>query len=346
MSGGTFPESVEVVRSRVVEALLASRRPLITGHVGMDGDSLGSAVALWHALRSTGGEPLIATNEPIPRIFEFLVPEGSVRVVRSSAHASDLLESGDLFVVLDNNAWSRLGFFESPARTSAVRVLCLDHHPAEEPFCADHLLDLAAASTGLVVYDLLEPLGAPLTREIAEAIYTSVVNDTGWFRHRNTDQRALSTCAALVAAGADPTRIDHEINHRETLMRSRLRARFLKTLRLESEGRLGFGHVTQEMLAAEGAAAEDTEDFIEHVRSLEGVALAVLLREEPDHTVKLSLRSRPGRSALRVARAFGGGGHEMAAGAVHPGPLQAALEELLHAMEAEVERPEGGLASA
>jgi phosphoesterase RecJ-like protein len=304
----------------------------------MDGDSLGSAVALWHALRALEKDPLIVINESVPRVFEFLVPEEAVRVVSSTEEAGHALSKRDLLVVVDNNAWSRLGYLEGPARTGELRVLCIDHHPSSELLVPDHLIDLEAAATGLMIHDLLESLGVALTVEMADAVYTSVVNDTGWFRNGNTDERALATCARLVAAGASPVRIDHEVNHRETMTRKRLLAVFLGTLNRVADGRLATGYVTAAMLAESGAAAEDTEDFIEHVRTLEGVRIAAFLREEPGGEVKLSLRTTAGCSALNIARVFGGGGHVPAAGAVHAGPLSAALEELEGAMRAELQR--------
>lgn len=324
---------------RVADALLEARRILLTGHVGMDGDSLGSAMALWHGLRSAGRELLVAAGEPVPKVFSFLARKEAVHVMQGPGDAWELARWADLLVILDNNSWERLGWLEAPARAGAVRCAVVDHHPCPQPLCELHLLDRAAAATGLIVHDLLEHLGVSPTPAIAEALYTTVVNDTGWFRHSNTDARTLRVCRRLLEAGARPERIDRNVNHRESLPRKRLEARFLETLSLELEGRAAVGEVRRSMLEETGTTSEDSEAFIEHVRSLEGIRLALLLREEPGGRIKVSLRSCDGCSALRIAEGLGGGGHERAAGASVPGRLPDVRRRVLEAARLELEGP-------
>ena len=144
-----------------------------------------------------------------------------------------------------------------------------------------------------------------------------------------------------MAAGARPSRIDEAMNYRETLARKRLLGLFLATIVVDPRG-FGVGHVTRTMMEETGTGREDTEDLVNHVRSLAGMRLAAFVREEEDGSARLSFRSRQGPSARRVALQFGGGGHEQAAGGGHPGPLAAAIADVTAALVAELERVDGG----
>ena len=329
-------EPQTLIRARVLAALTRARRPVITGHVGMDGDALGSAYALWHGLSSMGATPRVLVNEAPARVFEFIVPEGSTVLLQSEAQAREELATSDLLIVVDNNERKRLGHLAEPSREAPM--ICIDHHPAERLLCDDHWVDTAAAATGVMVYELLAALGLSIDAPIATCIYTAIVNDTGWFRHENTDERAMRTAERAIAAGARPSSINRSINHRETVQRKKLLARFLSTLEVTADGACAFGHTTAAMLRETGTEAEDTEAFVEHVRSLEGVRMGAYLREQPDGQVKLSFRSVPGCSARNVALRFGGGGHEVAAGALHKGPLERAIEQVRAAVAAECQR--------
>ncbi len=306
--------------------LAQSTRPLLMGHVEIDGDALGSAVALLHAFRARGAAPRLVLHEPAPRIFDFLLEAGDASVVDTGADATAAMDERDLVIVLDNNSWARLGLMAPLLKATSLPVLCIDHHPCSTPFSAWHCLDTGAAATGVLVQEILEALDWPVDESAGDALYTAIVNDTGWFRWSNTDRRALEAAARLVSVGARPARVAAFVMLRESLAAKKLLARFLDTVTLTEDGRIATGFVTREMFASTGALREDSEDLVNHLRALEGVAIAVFLREDADG-VKLSFRTRAPFSARALALQFSGGGHEQAAGGRHDGSLATALEE-------------------
>jgi phosphoesterase RecJ-like protein len=319
--------SAFVTREVAQRMLGQSHRPLLMGHVEIDGDALGSAVALVRGFRALGREPVLALHEPAPRIFDFLLAAGEACVVRDLQQAQAVLSQRDLVVVLDNNSWERLGCFGPLLRDSAVPVLCIDHHPCAEAFSEHHYLDTSAAATGVLVQELLEGLGWPMDERAADALYAATVNDTGWFRWSNTDQRALMAAARLVVAGARPDRVAASIMLRESLAAKRLLARFLDTIELTHGGQVATGFVSREMFAATGATREDSEDLVNHLRAIADIQVAIFLRED-DAGVKLSFRTRAPHSARALALRCDGGGHEQAAGGRHAGPLSQALVDV------------------
>ncbi len=323
------------LRVALLQALRECQRPLLLGHVQIDGDALGAAVAMAAAFTAHGCLPLVLLDEPAPRLFEFLVQGVPVRVISDDAAAREAVAHADLALVLDNNAWPRIGRMEAPLRAASFPVLCVDHHPAPVAFSKLHLVDTGAASTGVLVQEILEELNWPIQPQAADALYTALVNDTGWFRWSNSDERAFAAAQRLVRAGAQPQRVAAELGQRESLAGKQLLSQFLASIEVLHDGRCALGHVTQSMFRATGALRADSEDFVNQLRSIEGVGIAVFVREEPDG-VKFSFRTRAPWSALRLAQHFCGGGHMLAAGASHPGPLRAAFAAVLAAVEHEL----------
>jgi phosphoesterase RecJ-like protein len=108
--------------------------------------------------------------------------------------------------------------------------------------------------------------------------------------------------------------------------------------------------VTSEMIEAAGADVSDTEGLIDYPRKISGVQGVALLRERPDGTTKVSLRSRGEVDVEKIARAHEGGGHKNAAGfelAGSPGDNRAAVVEALRgALAAEAARVEAAPSEA
>jgi phosphoesterase RecJ-like protein len=66
----------------------------------------------------------------------------------------------------------------------------------------------------------------------------------------------------------------------------------------------------------------DTEGFANYPRSVDGVAVGVLLRETEVGRFRVSLRGAEGCDVDAIARVFGGGGHAAAAGFRIDGDLE------------------------
>lgn len=314
---------------RIVDLIGSGRTFVLAAHENADGDALGAEIALRHALVALGREAHIVNMEPPMRRYRFLGAD--LVEVFDAATAPALLERADAVFVVDNNSWPRLGRLGPLLRGAAAPVVCIDHHIAETPFSPFHLIDTSAAATTEIVLALVDALGVPLTREIATAIYTGLCTDTGWFRYSNTTPRTFRMAARLLEAGVDPELVNAEVHYQDTRPRQRLLARMLERVELESAV---FAHsfVSLEMMRDLEVTWADTDDFIEFIRGLAGVKIALLLKEHERGVIKASLRSRDAFSANAVARKFGGGGHRHASGLTFRGTL----EEARRALAAEV----------
>jgi phosphoesterase RecJ-like protein len=297
---------------RISERIGRHRVFLITAHERLDGDALGSELALCLMLKSLGKEVVVYNQDPTPGNYLFL--PGSDRIV----HELPPLGPFEVAFVLDCGELNRVG--RESARIGKIPDLVnIDHHVSNGGFCDIRLIDPQASSTGELIFRLVRDMGLAVTGEMATCLYTAILTDTGGFRYGNTRRGALLTAADLVDGGADPQWISENVYESDPPARIRLLAATLPTLRVEEGGRVGSLTVTQKALADTGALPEHTEGFVDLPRSIRGVEISILYSELSDGRFKLSLRSKGKVNVERVARAFGGGGHINAAGCLAEG---------------------------
>jgi phosphoesterase RecJ-like protein len=298
---------------------------LISAHEKLDGDALGSELALCSMLRSMGKQATIYNQDVTPENYRFL--EGSDRIV----HQLPPLETFDAAFILDCSDLARIG--KEAAKIATLPCLInIDHHVSNGGFCETRLIDSQASSTGEMIFRLLSYMQFALTPEIATSLYAAILTDTGGFRHGNTRRKTLLAAAELVGGGADPQWISENIYEANSLARMRLLTAVLPTLIIEGEGRVGSLTVMQQALAAAGALTEHTEGFVDFPRTIKGVEISILYSELPDGRFKLSLRSKGKVNVERVARAFGGGGHINAAAC----RIEGKIEEIRRRVIAEI----------
>lgn len=310
---------------RAVEALRQARRVLCTMHRGPDGDALGSALALACALREMGREVTVYNPDELPYNFRFLPGAGTV-VRELPAEAAF-----DVTVASDSGALDRLGPHLPPGERRGVLVN-LDHHITTQPFGDVNYVDPHAAAVGILVYKIVRGLGHPISREVAECIYASILADTGSFRYSSTDPECLRIAAELLECGVDPWEMTVRVYEQQPLARMRLLADVLSTL--EVHGKLATITITNQMVAKSGSATDLTDGFINYARSVDGVEVAASFREPANGGPwYVSFRSRGRVNVAAIAQKFGGGGHHNAAGCSIAGEESTVRARIAHEIE-------------
>jgi phosphoesterase RecJ-like protein len=186
----------------VVAALKAAQNVVLFTHINPDGDGLGAEAALAEALVAQGKTVVVQNTDPTPKNYAFL------KLERFKAPAGFV---PDLAVALDCPVLTRLGAPAVEALKSIEKIMVIDHHVPKEPFGNLLWVDDKAAATGQMMEALLSALGWAVTPSMASAMYAAVVNDTGCFRHSNTDQAVFELAARLVAAGADSKGVNRQL---------------------------------------------------------------------------------------------------------------------------------------
>ena len=308
-----------------------ARSFVLTSHTRPDCDAIGSEIGLALALRSIGKTVRIVNADPVPPHIAFIDPGRDVRVLGRDTTETDL--QCDVLAVLDTSAWSQLGTMAEVVRDTSARRIVIDHHVSHDDMGADVFKDTSSESTGRIVLQAIEAIGAAVSPQIATALFAAIATDTGWFRFASVGEATLSATARLVAAGAKPHEVFASLYEKNSLPRLLLQGRILSNVKSHLGGRLLSTAITQEDLKAVCARATDTEDVINRLLGVTGVEAALLFLEMSPQETKVSLRSRsPAIDVNQIAGRFGGGGHRAAAGVRFRGPLSDAEPAVLAAM--------------
>ncbi|MDR0817291.1 MAG: 30S ribosome-binding factor RbfA [Clostridiales Family XIII bacterium] len=312
--------------SELADALTEAESILIFPHENMDGDTLGSAVALCLALREQGKDSYVVINEKIADNIAFI--ESGCTIRSDDAAYAELFDDFDLAILIDVSETNRLAgrdvIFERGRKS-----MCIDHHVSSKPIYDYNLIDTLAAAVAEVTYDLLDELGTDIGEQIATAIYVGLVTDTGRFQFANTTPRSHQIAAELLDLGVQPNRVSTEIYHSMRLEKLYLENSVMNTTISVRDGRALIAHLTQAMLEESGALEEETEGLAEKLRSFRGVEVSVFLRETADGRTKASMRSKDEYDVAALAQRFGGGGHVRAAGFTSAEPLKQIEQQIL-----------------
>jgi bifunctional oligoribonuclease and PAP phosphatase NrnA len=300
-------------RAQVLQEIRDAGRFILVTHENPDGDALGSLVAMNEVLARLGKDSLMfmsADEFPLPYEYRFFLLDGLISVPPDDVEQRTVvcLDCGNI----DRNPADVL-------KRDGAHILNIDHHHDNTRFGTINHVVPEASCTAEIVWDLMRELGVEPSETIAEALYVGLVTDTGRFMYENTGRRAHLMAAELIAAGVDV----HEMYRRlyEGIPHGKLEllARALSKVDRYDEGRLTITHLTAEDYAEAAAEENYSEGVVDHLRSVEGTAVAALVRDllGPDRSGrrKVSLRATDERvDVSAIARTQGGGGHRQAAG--------------------------------
>lgn len=297
---------------------------LLYPHVLMDGDTLGSSIALCIALRKLGKKAHILIEDEIPSYLLFLEKD-------YCTFDQNILEKPDISVSVDCSDIERFVMRKEKFRTGKLSI-CLDHHRTNNSFADMNYIDAHAGATGEIVYNLFKTMGIEPDVEMAEAIYTAITTDTGNFQYTNTTKSTHLITAELFDIGIDLEKISVEVYQNIRHEKLKILNEVINTIEMLDGGKADIAFVTQEMLEKTGALMEETEGIIETLRNISGVEISAFLKETKPGEIKVGLRAKTYSDVSAIAQSFGGGGHKKAAGCTLNGTLQEAKEKISDAI--------------
>ena len=290
-----------------LEEILSGKKYVgITGHVRPDGDCIGSSLALYHYIRKNF--PDIEADlylEDNGRAFDYLKDLDIIK------HEPDDTRHYDVFFALDCGNDDRIRPFISMYNAADERV-CIDHHMSTGDDFADktHVLPLAS-STCEVLYGLFDK--DKIDKDIAECLYTGLIHDTGVFKYQSTSPETMRMAAHLMEFGFDFTSIIDDSFYARTYNAAKALGLVLSKSELFLDGYGIYAVLTTEEMKGIGVTAAEIGGVVEQLRLTEGVELAVFIYPGEEDK-KVSLRSKKELDVCELAKSFGGGGHERAAG--------------------------------
>ncbi|MBQ1396312.1 MAG: bifunctional oligoribonuclease/PAP phosphatase NrnA [Eubacterium sp.] len=320
-----------------IGAVLAAAQDIaLFPHVNMDGDAIGSCVALCLALKARGKNAFVLLDEAIPENLRFL---------ENGCCEWDLEKARDIevAVTVDSGDLKRIGVRGEVFLTAKTKV-CLDHHGSSTPYCDYNYIDPEEAATGQIIYDLLMEMGEKGNAAIGEALYAAIVTDTGKFQYSNTQKKSHLIAADLLDWGIDANKVSVEIYESNRPERIRIESLAIGGMEVFLDGQLVIAKVTQEMLRETGAGMEETDQIVSALRTIRGVETSILLKEYEPKVIKASCRSKHWFDVSKISQRFGGGGHVRAAGFTLYCTIDEAFETVKEVVSREMTKEQEGRA--
>jgi phosphoesterase RecJ-like protein len=305
-----------------MSSIARAQRLLVTAHARPDGDAVGGVLACWMMLQKMGKQADMALSDRVPHIYRSLPCAGHIR------HWSTVEGDYDTVILLECDGVERTRLHGLANRF----LINIDHHTSGRPFADVNWIDSSACAVAEMVYALIRAANISITRPMATCLYTAVLTDTGSFCYEGTDAHTFELARDLVEHGADPVHIAQDVYFSNPSAKMHLLGAALANL--HQDGRLAWLWVSENDMDQTHAAEEDCEGIVNYAIGIEGIEVAVFLRELRDHRVRLSLRSKGRVNVATIAERFGGGGHENASGCTLDSPLPVATERILEYLRA------------
>jgi bifunctional oligoribonuclease and PAP phosphatase NrnA len=293
---------------RIIDKIAESQSICIGGHVRPDGDCVGSELGLALALRKQGKDVCCWNEDTVPQKYAFLNPD---KILQQPGRP----RAFDLVIAVDCASFDRLGTLGA-AVAKRKYLINIDHHLSNTRYGDLNWISAREASTGELIFRLLQAAKWPVTRAIADCLFTAVSTDTGSFQYPTTKPVTYHTAGELVKLGANLETICHEVYQSYSLSRVRLLKHVYSHFHLTHNDQIAWLWLKKSDFARTGADRSDTEGLIDHIRAIEPVVVACVFEEIETDVVRVSLRSKsPKINVSEILGQFGGGGHAAAAGA-------------------------------
>lgn len=289
-----------------IDLIKSSNNIYLASHVQPDGDNIGSLLALGRALEKMNKDISIVKVDSIPKDFQFLP---NMHFFQEANIDEDI----DLFIALDSGDMERLGVAKEIALKSK-KIVNIDHHITNNNFGDLNIVSPLASSTGEIVYHIIKEMNIDIDEDIATCIYVAISTDTGSFMYDSTTMETHLIAADLLDKNIDLNKIIVNIYQSKTLEKTKLFIESLNTLNIFKDDKIATVEVTQKMLNNCEANIEDAEGLVSFIRDIEGVEVALLLKEIDKEEIKISLRSKRKVDVSKISLKFNGGGHKRAAG--------------------------------
>ncbi|MCA9414448.1 MAG: bifunctional oligoribonuclease/PAP phosphatase NrnA, partial [Candidatus Omnitrophica bacterium] len=248
---------------------------VVTTHVNPDCDALGSALGMAYLIEARGKQARIINTDPTPSRFSFVDPDSRIEVYSETVFPAE----DEAVVVVDVGDLRRIGKLGEFLLNHPRPFACVDHHKSNTGFAQVNILQPEACATGLILARLAKEWGIPFNQTLANALYIAMYTDTGGFRFPNTDAETLRVASELVEAGAEASYLATEFHENMPIGRVRLFGEVLENFRTEADGKIIYVTISLDQLEKHGCDRSDVEGFVEYIRGIEGVELAILFRQ-------------------------------------------------------------------
>jgi bifunctional oligoribonuclease and PAP phosphatase NrnA len=311
---------------RIIDAIRDSRTFCIAGHIRPDGDCVGSQLGMALALKSEGKRVVCWNEDTIPQKYEFLDPDHIFQKPKKGMEF-------DCVIATDAASFERLGTVSECVLQRKI-FINIDHHESNTRYADLNWVSAREPSTGELIFRLLKCAKWPISKRIADCLFTAVSTDTGSFQYPSTQPGTYHVAGELVRRGANLAKICEEVYQSYPVSRARLLRHVYNHFRLTHEDQIAYFWLKKADFVRTGADNSDSEGLIDHIRAIAPVVIACVFEEIEPELIRVSLRSKSAKvNVNEIAAQFGGGGHPAAAGARIAGQPLAVQRKVIAAVK-------------
>ena len=311
----------------IIDDIAKRNSILIISHINPDGDTCGSALSLYAALKALNKDVCVACDSDFNRKL-------SILPYFDQYNKFDENKKFDLYIAVDCSDEQRLGKYQK-AFLKAKKSICIDHHSTNTKFANKNIVDPNAAANCEIMYRVLTELDSIypcLSKDVGICLYSGIVTDSGNFMNSSTTHVTKQIANEVeMRFDVDTARIVQHFMNETTIDVFNLKTRVLAKAKFYENNTIGIIYFSQEDFKATGTSHVDTEGIITAIRNIDTIRIAVAVTQMSETNYKVSLRSLPECRVDRLANSFGGGGHPAAAGFALQGNYYDVMEKILKA---------------
>lgn len=298
----------------IIKYIHGSNDFVVTSHVNPDGDNIGSTLSIYYFLKKINKNVYYVMNDDMPVNMQFLIKD--INIINSSEF-KELKIKGYTLIALDCGDKNRI-CVDDDIRDNCIKLINIDHHASNDSYGDFNYVVAEASSTCELVYNLLKRNEEiddfeTIDENIATALYTGLMTDTGKLTYSNTHPSSFDMAKELLLRGADTQKVVQSVFGSNPFNFYKLLGESLNTLEI-FDVKVAIMMVTQDMLKKYNIDFKDIDGIVPYARDIENVEIGILLKEKSNNEIKVSLRSKAYADVSKIAKVFGGGGHIRAAG--------------------------------
>ena len=306
---------------------------LLISHINPDGDTCGSALAMYIALKNINKDVDVVCDSDFNKKLAYLPAFENYNKAQEN-------KKYDLYIALDCSDELRLGKYANQF-LRAKKSICIDHHGTNQKYAKINFVNPKAAANCENMYKLLLELDKKypcLNKEVGICLYSGIITDSGNFMNSNTTHITKQIAQEIEEQfDLNTSEIVQHFMNETSLNVFMLKNRVLSKAKFYEDDTIGIIYFAQEDFKATNTSMPDTEGIINEIRNIDTIKIAVAVTQVKENDYKVSLRCIPSCRVDRLAASFGGGGHPAAAGFSLQGNYNDVMERILKACKDYVE---------
>lgn len=315
----------------ILEEIKKAETIVVLCHESPDGDAVASSLSVMHAVAKLGKEADVIIPE-YSKVFDFL--PGADKILQKGR-----TNKYDLAISVDCSDLKRLvggkEYFETAKRTIEI-----DHHSVNSMFADFNYVDPVAPACCQVLIGMFEYFGIDIDKELGTCLLTGIITDTGGFQYSSVTSDTFEFAAQLLRKGVNISKICQEVLRTKTKAHCQLEKLIYERLEFIENGKIAITYLTLKDYAEYSNDMGDDEGLVESIRDIEGVEVAVLLKEKENGGFKISMRSKDNVNVSDICLLLGGGGHPRAAGCFITGDVSQAKTKVINTIKQQINNEE------